>query len=234
MLKTRFTPATTTALLAIFWSLFVAGHAAAQQQKSGKIICWKDSAGKVVGCGDRVPAEYQQNATKELDKRGITRGTTATAAEDAQRREQKEEQARKNVEEERRLADQKRQDAALLSTYLNENEIDQRRDRDLLQVNALINQQQVSLRNATNRHDEAKKRHDAAAKSGNPAADNLKTELVRATADKQKFEAGLAAREQEKAAISARYAEQKKRFLELKGKQPATASAPAPSAAAKK
>jgi hypothetical protein len=234
MLKTRFTPATTTALLAIFWSLFVAGHAAAQQQKSGKIICWKDSAGKVVGCGDRVPAEYQQNATKELDRRGITRGTTATAAEDAQRREQTEEQARKNVEEERRLADQKRQDAALLSTYLNENEIDQRRDRDLLQVNALINQQQVSLKNAANRHDEVKKRHDAAAKSGKPVADDLKTELVRTAADKQKFEAGLAAREQEKAAISARYADQKKRFLELKGKQPPAAAAPVSTPAAKK
>jgi hypothetical protein len=117
---------------------------------------------------------------------------------------------------------------------LNENEIDQRRDRDLLQVNALINQQQVSLKNAANRHDEVKKRHDAAAKSGKPVADDLKTELVRTAADKQKFEAGLAAREQEKAAISARYADQKKRFLELKGKQPPAAAAPVSTPAAKK
>lgn len=234
MFKIRFMPALPSAIFAAMLAIVVAGHAMAQQTKSGKIICWKDSSGKVVGCGDRVPPEFQQNATKELDKRGITRGTTATAAEDAKRREKEQEQARKDAEEERRLADQKRQDAALLSTYLNEKEIDERRDRDLLQVDALINQQQTSLRNATARHDEVKSRHDAAAKSGKPVADNLKTELMRAAADKQKYEAGLAAREQEKVAISARYAEQKKRFLELKGKSPSTATAPAPSGAAKK
>lgn len=234
MFKTRFMPATATMVLAVVLAFVAAEQATAQQTKGGKIICWKDSSGKVVGCGDRVPPEYQQNATKELDKRGITRGTTATAAEDAKRREQEQEQARKNADEERRLADQKRQDAALLSTYLNEQEIDERRDRELKQVDALINQQQTSLKNATTRYDAAKSRHDAAAKSSNPVADNLKTELVRAAADKQKYETSLAAREQEKGAINARYAEQKKRFLELKGKPPATAAAPAPSAPAKK
>lgn len=231
MLKTNFRPA---AVLAVLLTLVAAGHAVAQQPKSGKIICWKDSSGKVVGCGDRVPPEYQQNATKELDKRGLTRSTTATAAEEARRREQKQEQVKKKAEEERQLADQKRQDSALLGTYLNEKEIDQRRDRDLLQLDAQISQLQTSLRNATARHDKAKSRHDAAAKSGKPVADDLKAELSGAAADKQKYEVNLAAREQEKVAVSARYAEQKKRFLELKGKQPAAASAPAPSAAAKK
>lgn len=40
-----------------------------------KIICWKDAAGKTVGCGDKVPPEYASSATKELDKQGNVRKT---------------------------------------------------------------------------------------------------------------------------------------------------------------
>ena len=43
-----------------------------QRQSGGKIVCWKDKAGKTVGCGDKVPPEYQDNATKELNRRGVT------------------------------------------------------------------------------------------------------------------------------------------------------------------
>ena len=28
------------------------------QDKPGRIVCWKDKTGKVVGCGDKVPLEY--------------------------------------------------------------------------------------------------------------------------------------------------------------------------------
>ena len=50
--------------LAVALAALVGGDALAQK----KIVCWKDKAGKVVGCGDTVPPEYQDNATKELDK----------------------------------------------------------------------------------------------------------------------------------------------------------------------
>ena len=47
--------------------------------QSGKIVCWKDKAGKVIGCGDKVPPEFQGSGTKELDSRGVTRKTTESA-----------------------------------------------------------------------------------------------------------------------------------------------------------
>jgi hypothetical protein len=187
-----------------------------------------------VGCGDTVPPEYQQNASKELDQRGVTRSTNISAAEEAKRREQEQEQAKKKAEEDRRLAEQRRQDTALINTYASDKEIDQRRDRDLQQVDAQISQLQASLKNATTRHNEVKGRHDAAAKSGKPVPDALKSELSRAEADKKKIETDIAGREQDKTAISARFAEQKKRYLELTGKQPTAAAAPAPASAAKK
>lgn len=222
------------AALAVLLAFVAAGPAIAQQAKGGgKIVCWKDKSGKVVGCGDSVPPEYQQNASKELDRRGVTRSTNISAAEEAKRREQEQEQAKKKAEEDRRLAEQKRQDSALINTYASDKEIDQRRDRDLQQVDAQIGQLQASLKNVTTRYNEVKGRHDAAAKSGKPVPDALKGELSRAEASKKKIETDIAGREQDKAAISARFAEQKKRYLELTGRQP-TAAAPAPSPAAKK
>lgn len=235
MFKTSCRPATVAVLTALL-AIVAAGPAAAQQAKggSGKIVCWKDKSGKVVGCGDSVPPEYQQNASKELDRRGVTRSTNISAAEETKRREQEQEQAKRKAEEDRRLAEQKRQDSALINTYASDKEIDQRRDRDLQQVDAQISQLQASLKNAATRHNEVKGRHDAAVKSGKPVPDALKSELSRAEADKKKIETDIAGREQDKSAISARFAEQKKRYLELTGKQPTTAAAPAPASAAKK
>ena len=53
--------------------------------RGSKIICWKDKSGKVVGCGDKVPPEFEDAATKELDRSGVTRKTTETAEEQAKR-----------------------------------------------------------------------------------------------------------------------------------------------------
>lgn len=234
MFKTSCRPATLTAL-AVSLAFVAAGPATAQQAKGGgKIVCWKDKSGKVVGCGDTVPPEYQQNASKELDRRGVTRSTNVSAAEEARRKEQEQEQAKKKAEEDRRIAEQKRQDGALINTYASEREIDQRRDRELQQVDSRISQLQASLKNATARHNEIKGRHDAATKSGKPVPDNLKSELTESAANKQKLEEDIAGREQDKAVINTRYAEQKKRYLELTGRQPTAAAAPASSPGAKK
>src|ERR1044072_5577959 len=110
--------------LALFALLSLSGPAAAQ----GKIVCWKDKSGKVIGCGDKVPPEFQSSATKELDSRGITRKTTESVEEANQRRAKEQEAARVKADEDRKAVDQKRQDAALLETYANEKEIDLKRD----------------------------------------------------------------------------------------------------------
>ena len=181
---------------------------------SGKIVCWKDKSGKVVGCGDSVPPEYRDNAAKELDSRGMTRKNLESAADAAKRREREQALAKQKEEEAKRLAEQRRQDSALLNTYANEAEIDQRRDRDLQQVDLSIIQMQASLKNATDRYDEASKRK---------AAD----EIARAAEDKGKIERSIAAKEKEKEEIRQKYAAQKKRYAELRGHGQATAPAPA-------
>lgn len=203
-----------------------AGSAAAAQSK-GKIVCWKDKAGKVVGCGDQVPPEYQDAATQELDRRGVTRKTTGTVEQEAQRKLQAEELEKQKEEERKRLAEQRRKDMALLNTYVSEVEIDQRRDRELQEVDRQLNQFHGLHRSATARHSETASRLASVEKAGKPA-DALKEEVARLEAEKAKLERAIAAREKDKEEIRARYAETKRRFVELKtGGVSAAAPAPA-------
>ena len=190
----------------------------AQTPTKGKIVCWKDKSGKVIGCGDTVPLEYRDNATKELDKQGMTRKTGESAADAEARRTQEQARAKEKAEEERRVADQKRRDAALLNTYTNEKEIDLKRDRELKAADQSIAQQQTALKLANERLADAQKR-------------GAKDEVARAERDKGVIEKGIASKEAEKGELTVKYAEEKKRYMELKG-IPQPAATPAPSTAA--
>jgi hypothetical protein len=207
--------------------------AADAAQPQGKIVCWKDAAGKVIGCGDKVPPEYQSSGTKELDRRGVTRGTTESEEEVNRRRAKEHEAARVKAENERKMVEQKRQDRALLESYSNEKEIDLKRDRDLQVIDLQIEQLGMSLKNATQRYDDARARVDATEKSKKPASTQLKDELAKATADKARLEKGIAAKNQEKEELRNRYAEQRKRYVELRNSSAtAGSSSAAPTSAA--
>jgi len=192
-----------------------------------KIVCWKDKSGKTVGCGDKVPPEYQDNATRELDKRGVTRKTTESAEEEARRKAKEKESEKLQAELDKKAAEQKRQDSALINTYSDAKEIDLRRDRDLATTDSQINQMKVMQKNATDRQKEIRGRMDAAKKDGKPASEVQKEELARAEADQKKFEQSIADKEKEKDDIRKRYADQKARYIELRG---GPSAAPAPPA----
>jgi hypothetical protein len=213
--------------VAVLAAVLASASGAAFAQSKGKIVCWKDKAGKVVGCGDRVPPEYQDAATQELDRRGVTRKTTGTVEEEAQKKAEAEALKKQREEEKKKLAEQRRKDMALLNTYVSEVEIDQRRDRELAEVDRLLNQFRGLHKSATARHNDASKRLAAAEKAGKPS-DGFKDEVARAEGEKAKLERGIAAREKEKEDIRARYAETRRRYTELKSGGTQSAAAPAP------
>jgi hypothetical protein len=212
MLKPRRAKIASAIVLAL--AAIIAIPVMAQSKAGGKFVCWKDKTGKVVGCGDSVPPEYRDSAGSQLDRGGMKRGAVESAEEAARRRAQEEATAKQKAEEKRRLAEQQRLDATLLNTYANEKEIDQRRERDLQQIELTITQLQAPLKNATDRYDDAKKR-------------DAKEDMARAAAEKEKFEQEIAAKEKEKAGIAERYAAQRKRFTELTGGGQSAAAAPA-------
>src|SRR5688572_2340969 len=181
------------AVLAVSLTL-ASGSALAQAKGVGKIVCWKDKAGKVVGCGDTIPPEYRDAASQELDRRGVTRKTTGTVEEEARRQAEAEELKKQKEEEQKRTAEQRRKDVALLNTYVSETEIDQRRDRELQEVDRLLTQFHGLHKSATARHSDASARLAAAEKARKPS-DALKDEVARAEAEKSKIERGIATRE---------------------------------------
>ena len=202
-------------------ALALPGIAAAQ---GGKIVCWKDKSGKVIGCGDKVPPEFQSNSTKELDSRGVTRKQTESVEETNRRRDREQELARSKAEEDRKALDQKRQDTALLETYTNEKEIDIKRDRDLQVLDLQIEQLGVALKNTTQRYNEAKGRLDMVEKNKKPVAPSLRDELARVTSEKQRFEESIQQKLREKEELRSKYTEYRKRFTELRTQQTAAST----------
>ena len=220
----NFSRAFLAAALALALAAFMAGTVLAQSK--GKIICWKDKSGKVVGCGDKVPPEFEDSATKELDRRGVTRETTDTAEEQAKRAAQDEALSKQKAEEKKRLAEQRRLDSALLNTYANEKEIDQRRDREVQELDRLLSQFQGLHKAAAARRTDASGRLAAAEKARKPS-DALKDEVARTEADMAKLEQSIAGKNKEKEDIRARYAETKQRYLALQSGGAQSAAAPA-------
>jgi hypothetical protein len=214
------------ALISMLGAFILPGTAAAQ----GKIVCWKDSAGKTIGCGDKVPPEYQGSATKELSRQGITRQTVESVEDANQRRAREQATLRAKAEDDKRAVDQKRQDAALLETYANEKEIDSKRDRDLGVLDSQLEQLTTGLKGATARHTDTKGRHDQAekTKAGNLAA--IKDELNRVAADRDRLQKAIEAKQKEKEDTRKRYAEYRKRYTELKSGQVLSGQAPTPAA----
>lgn len=187
---------------------------------SGKIVCWKDKSGKIVGCGDTVPPEYREGGTKELDRRGVTRKETGAALTAEQRKAKEEEEARKKAEAQK-AQEQRRQDTALLNTFSSEKEIDLKRDRELQVVDLQIKNYEASLKNAQARETEARGRADQITKSKKPLPDAVKDELARAEAERRQIEGQITTKQKERDAIRVKYEEMKKRYAELKAKQAA-------------
>jgi hypothetical protein len=204
------------------------GGPAVDDAAAQKIICWKDKSGKTIGCGDKVPPEYQDSATRELDKRGVTRKTTENAEEIAKREAQEKAQASQKAEEAKRLAEQRRQDAALINTFSNEKEIDLKRDRDLQVVDTQLTTLRVSHKSAAARQAEAKSRMADAAKSKDGKSDAAKDDMARADADMKKLEQDIAAKEKEKEDVRKKYSDMRERYIALRGgPAPTAAAAPA-------
>lgn len=206
--------------------------AAAPAALAQKIVCWKDKAGKVIGCGDRIPPEFQKNESKTLDNRGLTRETTVSAGEAARLKEENDKKAALKLEEDRRIAEQRRQDAALINTYTAAREIDVRRDRELQVVDLQIQQLKSAVKGAVDAHTAQKTRYANFEKRGK-VPDNVRDDLKQAAEEEARVKTRITEKEKDKERIIASYAQQKARYIELKGGTPAAPAAPAPAPAKK-
>jgi hypothetical protein len=203
------------------------------QAQAQKIVCWKDKAGKTVGCGDKVPPEYQDNATKELNKRGVTVNQSDPALTAEQKKAQQAALDKKQAENQV-IAEQRRRDKALLDTFTTANEIDLKRNRDIQLIASNIEAQQTNLKNANDRQNDARVRMEQYRKENKPVPAPLQEEYDRAGAGKVKIQAQIAQKRKEIADLNQQYDDMKKRFAELTGTAPAPAPAATPAPAGTK
>src|SRR3954469_18168241 len=209
----------TTLLISIL--LTVASLAAEAQApgSGGNIVCWKDKAGKTIGCGDKVPPEYQDNATRELNKRGVTVNSSDPALTPEQKKAQ-EAAAERKAAENVVAAEQKRRDKALLDTFTTAKEIDLKRNRDIQLIESNIEAQQTNLKNANDRQADARVKIEQFKKENKPAPQPVQEEYDRAEAAKAKIQAQITQKRKDIVDLNLQYDELKKRFMELTGPAP--------------
>lgn len=208
--------------------LFAAAGAAQLQAAgigSGKIICWKDKSGKVVGCGDIVPPEYQDSATKELNRRGVTIKQSEAPPTPEQKKAQQADLERKQAEDLKKEA-QRRQDKMLLDAYSQEKEIDRDRARHVQGLETDLESLQLELRSANTRQANARARAEQYGKNKKPVPPEVQDEVDRIEREKTKTENQIAQKRKDIATLNQKYDEFKKRYLELTGKSPSDSSRP--------
>jgi hypothetical protein len=207
------------ALLLLAAGLVAATPALAEMYK------WVDEKGRVQYT-DRVPAEAVNRGMVELNKQGITRKVTDPVLTPEQRGVQ-EEKLEQQRQAERALAEKRRQEHALLSSYTSENDIDLAKRRNLALVGASILGAEARIKVLQRRAatlGKEKLLYEAKA-----VPEKLKQELANLDVEISKQYALIAQSNEDALAVNNRYEQQKLRFRELKGqaaREAATAKKP--------
>lgn len=170
---------------------------------------WVDEKGKV-HYGDRIPPEYANRGSTELNQKGVPIRKTAPAMTAEQRKaieDDKERQKLASVKE----AEQKRKDEALLAIYMNEQEIEQAKQRNLSTIESVI-------KGSENRIAELqRRRQDIEAQK--PIPTYLQKELTTSESEINILRELVEQKKKEAALLTAKYENDKQRFQEIKGRK---------------
>lgn len=207
-----------THVLLLSATALVAGNAAAQ----ARIFCCTDGSGRKV-CSDFIPKECENRAYEERDGKGYVVKNYEAPLTPEQQRRRLAEQAKKD-EEARKAMEERRRTQALLATYAAEKDIDAARDRALAEV-------EKNLKQAQSRLDEAlkkKKKLDGEKEfyKGKAVPPEVKAQMRDNESEIKAQQAAVDTKSKEMDEVRAKFEEEKKRFLELKGKKPTTDTAP--------
>ena len=194
--------------------------APAQQKAGGTLVCWKDKTGKTIGCGDKIPPEYQENASSTLNTRGVTINQSEAPPTAEQKQAQKNEAERKQLEDQKR-EEEKRRDRALLDSFTNEKEIDLKRARDIQQIEVNISTYQANLKSSNDRQTVVSASIERLKKENKPVPAAMQQEYEKLTADMAKAQDQIKQKRREITDKNLEFDAMKKRFMELKGTAPA-------------
>jgi len=203
-------------------SLVLAEAAAAGQPgatpRAGRIYKWVDEQG-VTHYGEAIPPEYRDQGAAEMNRRGITVNRIDPAATPEQRRAL-EERALREREEQKRLFEQRRRDAALMNTYTSPREIDEARERSLNVPIQAIRTLEPRQKKAQERLDLLNKQAAELQKAGKPLPEYLKEDIALQNSEVDAMRLERERHEAQIASIGARFDADKQRYMELTAVSP--------------
>jgi len=195
---------------------------------AAKTYCCKDPSGHLV-CGDILPAQCLSRGYQEYNSQGIVSKEVDAPLTPEQRAQKKAEEARLK-EEQRKVAEQQRQDRALLASYTNVKDIEAKRDRTVADL-------QASLHLAEERHADALARlgqlQGHAAKSAQtPIPEPLRLRIRQAENEVAAQQYTIDGRKHDILEVQERFERDRQRFLALTQQQTESATGAKPTAPA--
>lgn len=183
---------------------------------AAKLYKWVDDNG-TTHYGETIPPEYANKDRVELNKEGrVIKNDEVITPE---RRLAKEQEGAKKREDAAAALEQQRHDRTLINTYSNVQEIELARSRSMQQVDARINVLNSSVKAANDKILALQKEADNDTKANRKIPDSLQEDLRDVQARLTKLQQDLEKPNAEKAALEARFAADKTRYMELTGKK---------------
>lgn len=191
------------------------GAAPANTGNSKRIIKWVDSHG-VTHYGDKLPAQEAGRSNSEMTNHGVVVKQNVT-------------NVTKNEQEDAERLAQQRKDGILLASYTKVEEIDMARDRYLQMDQAAI-QALTSQKDGVNgRLTRNMKTAEGFGKRNKPVPAYVAEEISIAKNELVSIDRQIAARKQNMQLITARFSDEKARFMELKQLAPPAQAGTSPS-----
>jgi uncharacterized protein YaaN involved in tellurite resistance len=177
---------------------------------------WVDNNG-TTHYGETIPPEYADKDHQVLNNEGrVIKSEEVMTPE--RRRAKNLEDAKKREEAEAAL-EQKRHDKTLINIYNSVDEIDLARTRNVQQIDARINAINASIKAANDNLLSLQKEADNLAKANRKIPASLQQDLQDAKDRLTKLQQDVTGPQAEKAALEARFAADKARYIELTGKK---------------
>lgn len=191
---------------------------------AARIYCCNDDRGRRV-CGDILPAQCQTRAYNEFNTQGVVKKTHEAPLTPEQRVQRDADLARRKHEE-HEAAELARRDKAMLASYSSIADIDAKHSRTVANARAEIKAAEEGLEGANARQDKLQKNAERYNNEKKPLPEALKANLRDSQAEILARQTALEAKRKELIKIENDFDHDRRRYIELTGKNHGTAPAP--------
>ena len=186
---------------------------------SAGIKCWTNDDG-VRECGNAIPPEYAQKASREMSDAGITLSKTKRAKTEEELRKEREEAARLapvRAEQSRKMRERKMKDRVLLSTFTSEKDLALAHEGQVIAIDIRIDHTERILKQLERSLGELRTQAAKLERSGKPTSPEFESKMAMVERQMQDSSSFIEQRRLQKAELAAQFIKDRDRYRELKG-----------------